>query len=107
MVDMYHTKCNLEVVEPNWDETFEFDFDEDLWDQPLMIIFDIFGSAGKNRQDYHGIFEAGDHLGSAMIPIASIGDEDAFMNGKGRHKLGLLGDCQLYEKRLGEREKRP
>jgi len=112
IVDMYHTKCHESVTDPSWDEMFEFDFEENhRLDQPLVLIFDVFGSAGNSPEQYQAIFEAGDHLGSAMLPVACIGNEEQFSRGEGRHKLLLLGESQLIEKRLekdagrGAREK--
>jgi len=101
MIDLFHTKCDSSVVDPNWNTTFEYDFSDEN-DQPLMLIFDLFGSGGKQRDDIDSIRNGKnpDHLGTAMIPVNSLTDEDAFARGNGRMHLALLGECQIYEKRL-------
>jgi len=103
VVQIYRTRCYQDdVVNPEWNETFEFDFDDfgPDNDQPIMLIFDILGSAGKHIVHYDAIWEACDHLGTAMIPVSAIKDERAFAKGEARHRVPLLGECQLIEKRL-------
>jgi len=103
IVDMYHTKCSNNVKNPEWDEVFEFEFDEeDEFDKPLMLMFDIFGSTGKSPDNYQAIFSAGDHLGSAMVSVSNIKDVAAFEAGECKQRVSLRGDCQLIEKRLGQ-----
>lgn len=103
VIQIYRTRCYQDdVVNPEWNETFEFDFDDfgPDNDQPIMLIFDILGSAGKHIVHYDAIWEACHHLGTAMIPVSAIKDERAFAKGEARHRVPLLGECQLIEKRL-------
>lgn len=100
IIDIFHTKCNSsDMVDPHWNESFSFEF-EDEGDQPLMLMFNIFGASELNTRDPAAIFQADDHLGSAMMPVDSIKDEQSFMKGEGRAKLRLLDECQQIEKRL-------
>lgn len=99
IVDMYTTGWDKNHVDPCWNETFEFEF-EDEDDQPLVLMFDVLGSAGGPRNP-RMIWVAGDHLGSGMAPISIIPDEEAFKKNAGRFRLPLVVDSQLYERRLG------
>jgi hypothetical protein len=99
VLDLKNTKCSPEVVDPVWNESFVSEFDDEM-DQPLMLMFDVWGSGGAPRFNFSQIRAAGDHLGSAMVPVAQLGDEGAFTRGEGRIRIPLCGECQLYENRL-------
>jgi hypothetical protein len=95
------TPHNGSCVDPHWDQKFFFDF-QDEQDQPLMIIFDMFGTANLGGfPDPLDVWHAGDHLGSAMYCVDNIPDQAAFREGAGQHlKLQLHNESQLIEKRL-------
>lgn len=101
IVDVFNTHCeNPETVDPHWNQTFSFDFDDET-DQPLMLMFNIFAAADLGTSNPRLIFKADDHLGSCMTPVDGIKDEQAFLKGEGRIKLRLLDECQQIEKRIG------
>lgn len=97
--NIHNTLCNESWTDPHWDDIFEFDF-EDEDDQPLMLIFDIFGSAGGPRAPSK-IYHAGDHLGSALLSVASVEDEVVFEEGEARQKLPLHSYEQIVEMKIG------
>lgn len=100
IIDMHNTRaCPLDMVDPQWNETFAFDFDDE-YDQPLMLMFNIFGSSESSSSNAAAIFNADDHLGSTMLPVDRIGTEQQFQNGEARAKLRLLDECQQIEKRM-------
>lgn len=102
IIDVFTTKIEAyDVIDPNWGQNFQFDF-TDPDDQPVVLMFNIF-AADKVQPPSKSpkvIFDKGDHLGGAMMPVASIGDEEAFERGENRTKLFLQDECQLIEKRL-------
>jgi hypothetical protein len=100
IIDMHVTRaCPLDMVDPQWNETFAFDFDDE-YDQPLMLMFNTFGSSESSSSNAAAIFNADDHLGSTMLPVDRIGTEQQFQNGEARAKLRLLDECQQIEKRM-------
>ena len=51
------------MVDPQWNETFAFDFDDEN-DQPLMLMFDVLGTSEMSSNSAAAIFKGDDHLGS-------------------------------------------
>lgn len=98
IIDVANTLCSKNVVDPSWDVTFECDT-EDENDKPLFIMFDIWGSAAKGQSPAL-VRDAGDHLGTAVLAVADILDEEAFSHGHSRFKLPLVCDTGLFERRL-------
>jgi len=98
IIDVADTMCSKNVAEPSWDETFEYDF-EDENDKPLFIMFDIWGSAARSQASLN-VRDCGDHLGTAVLAVADILNEEAFSQGQSRFRLPLICDTGLVERRL-------
>jgi len=99
ILTVHTTAAVKHISEPSWEELFTFDFDDET-DQPIMLMFDIRGTASKPAAQLREIFKDGDKLGSCMLLVGSIGDEAAYANGQGRVHLPILGDFQQIENRL-------
>jgi len=102
ILTLHNTKCSMfRVVDPDWsaDGFFYFEF-EDETDQPLMVILDIWGSAGK-FPTLESCLESQDHMGSVLIPMYKIKDEEAFEKKPVAFKLPLMDSCQVVERFLG------
>merc|ERR1719183_176584 len=105
-MDLCNTMCHKDWADPTWEHLFEFDFEmENLNDIPLVLMFDILGSAGGSQLP-GAVMLAGDHLGSAMLAVRDIGSIEDLTKKKNsigttRFKLPLIGGPGMYERRLG------
>jgi len=99
ILTVHTTGVAKNISDPSWDEIFTFDFDDEN-DQPIMLMFEIKGTASMPAHQVREIFKDGDHLGSCMLLVGSIGDETVYAQGKGRVNLPVLGDFQQIENRL-------
>jgi len=99
ILTVHTTRAVNNIAHPDWDEIFTFDFD-DQSDQPIMLMFDIRGTASLPAAQVREIWKDGDVLGSCMLIVDSLKDEAAYAKGEGRMRLPILGDFQQIENRL-------
>jgi len=99
IVNLHNTKCHRNSARPEWADTFAFDFEGD-GDTPLLLMFDILGGVPGEVEGPLAIWAAGDHLGSGMLAVAAIQEENVFAKGQSRLKIPLVRDEGMYERRL-------
>jgi hypothetical protein len=99
ILDFFHTShYTKDSVEASWDEIFEFSFTDES-DQPLMLMVDVWGAAGKF--DIERVLAVGEHLGTAMIPVDSLVNVGTLAEDPTRAYCRLtLSQQQRFETRL-------
>lgn len=87
--EVCRTNAVMNTGNPIWHKEFRMKFD--VFDQPLLALFDVFDEDDPNEP----VETNGEHLGSAIVPLL------ACMSPAPRYrKLLLQGDTQRHETRL-------
>lgn len=94
--EIHRTEVVRGSVDPEFVDEFWHDFSDDVKAaaEPVALLFDVF-DAGSDYDPSRHWSKIGDHLGSAMLLLASLPDDV-----RKKRRLELFGESQLVETRL-------